>query len=649
MTTTAERDPALVLAETFGFSSFRPGQREVIDHLLAGRSSAAVFATGSGKSLCYQLPALLLPGTTVVVSPLIALMKDQLDALLLRGVPAARLDSTLDLAAYREVMQSLRSGRLKLLYVAPERFVNERFREALAQVKISLLAIDEAHCVSEWGHNFRPDYLKLADHRRRLGVERVLALTATAPPRVLDEICRRFDIDRDCAVTTGFYRPNLDLIATPTLGAERDALLISRLRSRQRGAEAGPAIVYVTLRKTAETLAKRLTAEGFEALVYHAGQDAEVRAATQERFLHSKKAIVVATIAFGMGIDKADLRAVYHYDVPKSLENLAQETGRAGRDGEPAHCEMLVSGDGLEVLRNFAHGDVPDAQAVRYLLGRVFTEKEDFVLDLYSLSHDLDIRPLVLRTLLTYLELENLIEAGTPLYQAYRFKPLASSKEILGRFEGERREFLAALLRQASKKKIWFEIDLDAAAKALNQPRLRLVRALDYLAELGLMELEATQLRHTYRVRQRPPSLDALAEDLYQRTLAVEKRELERLDQVLELASLPACRWNHLCAHFGETREEPCGHCSYCHDGKVLPLPPPTQVEIDEDLWSAAKILRVSKPALVPNRAMARFLTGLSSPRASRARLGSHDLFGAFEDVPFAKVLARLELETPSG
>ena len=213
------------LAGTFGFASFRPGQERVVEALLAGRSALAVFPTGAGKSLCYQLPALLLDGVTVVVSPLIALMKDQIDLLTRQGVDAARLDSSLDRDELRDVTERLRAGRLKLLYVAPERFNNERFLAQLADTTISLFAVDEAHCISEWGHNFRPDYLKLAVRARELGAERVLALTATATPAVVDDICAGFGIDEADAVVTGFYRPNLTLLATPVAAAARDQLL----------------------------------------------------------------------------------------------------------------------------------------------------------------------------------------------------------------------------------------------------------------------------------------------------------------------------------------------------------------------------------------------------------------------------------------
>src|SRR3954469_23279180 len=270
--------PAEMLAARFGFDSFRPGQQQVIDALLAGRSALAVFPTGAGKSLCYQLPALLLEGTTIVVSPLIALMKDQIDFLQRSGIDAARLDSSLEVSEQREMFDRLRAGSLKLLYVAPERFNNERFLGQLARARISLFAVDEAHCISEWGHNFRPDYLKLAERARELGTERVLALTATATPAVVADILAGFGIEEADAVVTGFYRPNLALLTTPIVADERDGQLLPRLRERPPGST----IVYVTLQRTSLRVAALLAAAGLPARPYHAGMSAEERVAVQE-------------------------------------------------------------------------------------------------------------------------------------------------------------------------------------------------------------------------------------------------------------------------------------------------------------------------------------------------------------------------------
>src|SRR5215213_5726803 len=244
---TSEQRPLEVLAERFGFDAFRPGQEQIVETLLAGRSALAVFPTGAGKSLCYQLPALLLDGMTIVVSPLIALMKDQIDFLQRSGIDAARLDSSLDAGEQRAIFERLRDGSLKLLYVAPERFNNERFLAQLARARISLFAVDEAHCISEWGHNFRPDYLKLAERARELAAERVLALTATATPAVVGDIRAGFGIEAGDAVVTGFYRRNLTLLTSPVTAAERDGQLVERLRERPPGAT----IVYVTLQRTA--------------------------------------------------------------------------------------------------------------------------------------------------------------------------------------------------------------------------------------------------------------------------------------------------------------------------------------------------------------------------------------------------------------
>ena len=313
-------DKDAALDQWFGNRAFRPGQEAVIDVLLAGRSALALFPTGAGKSLCYQLPALLFEHLTLVISPLIALMKDQVDALHQKGVAAARLASTLERSEIEAIYSRMQDGSLKILYVAPERLANEGFLRHLRACRISLLAVDEAHCISEWGHNFRPDYLKLAEMARELKVERILALTATATPRVAEQIRERFGIAAGDHVQTGFARANLHFRIHPCSERERDARLVQLVTS----ATPGPAIVYVTLQQTAERVAGLLARAGVDARAYHAGMRDEDRAAVQDGFMSGSINVVVATIAFGMGVDKADIRHVYHYNLPKSLENYVQ-------------------------------------------------------------------------------------------------------------------------------------------------------------------------------------------------------------------------------------------------------------------------------------------------------------------------------------
>ncbi len=631
------------LQQYFGHDRFRPGQQPVIEHLLAGRSTAAVFPTGGGKSLCYQLPALLLPGVTLVVSPLIALMKDQIDALTARGIAARRLDSTLSADEYRSVMEQLRDGTLRLLYVAPERFNNERFREAIARVRVSLFAVDEAHCLSEWGHNFRPDYLKLAGFARDIRAERILALTATATPPVLEDICRIFDIAPECAVRTGFYRPNLQLLTTPVSARQRDPALLEALESHPPG----PTIVYVTLQKTAESLAGKLVSAGWPARAYHAGLKDEQRSAVQEWFMASDRAVVVATIAFGMGVDKADIRYVYHYNPPKSLENYAQEIGRAGRDGAPSRCHLLFCRDDLNVLENFIYGDTPEEVSLRGLVHELFSREAEFDLALHELSGRHDIRPLVLRTLLTYLELDGLLEGGTPFYSDYKFKPLLSSREILGRFEGERRDFLEALFRQSKKGRTWLSLDPGATATALGCPRERVIRALDWLGEQAMLEVKAAGVRHRYRRLQMPDDLDGLAVALHRRLLKREAAEMGRLRQVLDMAAMEGCRTAALAAHFGETLEAPCGHCSGCL-GETSPLMERDEVAIPPALAEQLEPLLIEKAdVLASPRAIARFLCGVSSPALSRAKLSGHKLFGVLAAVPFGQAVAWAQAVMP--
>ena len=624
------------LQQHFGFGEFRPGQQAVIEHLLDGHSTAAVFPTGGGKSLCYQLPALLLPGLTLIVSPLIALMKDQIDALRQRGIEAARLDSTLSLDEYRAVMDGVRTGTMRLLYVAPERFNNERFRHAIDGLPISLFAVDEAHCISEWGHNFRPDYLKLAGFARQFGAERVLALTATATPRVLDDICAGFNIQPDHAVRTGFYRPNLELRSTPVLPGARDKALLSVLSEQPPG----PTIVYVTLQRTAEEVAMRLDRAGVPARAYHAGMKDDERSQVQDWFMASPTAVVVATIAFGMGIDKADIRGVCHYNLPKSLENYAQEIGRAGRDGERAVCHTLVCADDLTVLENFVYGDTPDPGAVRDLVRDIFGRGADFDVSLYDLSSQLDIRPLVLRTLLTRLELDGYLEGGTPFYSAYKYKALQEPEQILGRFDGERQSFLRRLFEHAKQGRVWAQVDPAAAAAALGVDRERIIRALDWLGDQQLLEVQAGGVRNRYRCLRTPDDEQALADELHAYNLQREAAEVARLQQVMDLFGSTDCRAGALGAHFGEHLESPCGVCSGCL-GDTPPIAQRSRVPIPPDLWAQVQpVVEANSEVLASPRALARFLCGLTSPRLGRARLGKNPSFGLLAEAPFPDVLA---------
>ena len=623
------------LQKHFGFSQFNPGQEQVITHLLAGNSSSAIFPTGGGKSLCYQLPSLLLPGLTIVVSPLIALMKDQIDTLQKRGIAAARLDSTLSVDEYRNIVNQARDNQLKLLYVAPERFNNERFRHTIERLPISLFAVDEAHCISEWGHNFRPDYLKLPEFAQRCGAERILALTATATPQVEQDICRALSIKPECAVRTGFYRPNLTLLSSPVTTQNRDEILLSRLRSNLAGAT----IIYVTLQHTAEEVALQLANHGLPARAYHAGLKSEQRSEIQEWFMAAEQAIVVATIAFGMGVDKANIRYVYHYNLPKSLENYAQEIGRAGRDGQPAICEMLLCADDLNVLENFIYGDTPTLASLQSLLHELFKQEQQFDISNYELSNRHDIRPLVLRTLLTYLELEGYLQGGTPFYANYRFKPLLSSKAILERFEEERKVFLSQIFRQAHQAKTWFDIDLEQAAQAIGSDRGRIIRALDYLGEQQLLEVKTSGIRNPYRCLKIPSDIDDLAQQLYRRTQQREQSELKRLQQVLTLATLQACQVNALASHFGDPLPHPCGNCSGCLQTNSCTPIEHIQSNIDQHMWAQVETLQQKQTLLSEPHTLSRFLCGINSPQLTRAKLSKHPLFGKLQQVPFRTVL----------
>ena len=630
------------LQQVFGFPQFRLGQEETVSAVLAGRSAAAIFPTGSGKSLCYQLSAVLLPHLTLVVSPLLALMQDQLGFLQRHGISAGSIDSAQSREDANDVMARARSGELKILMISVERLKNERFRNFLQSVQISLLVVDEAHCISEWGHNFRPDYLKLPDYQRQFNIPQALLLTATATPKVIADMQAKFAIAPGDVVTTGFYRPNLNLLVEPVSGADKRRRLVQWMSER-----AGqPSIVYVTLQKTAEQIAEHLNRNGIQAEAYHAGLPHDKREGIQQRFMSGRSHCIVATIAFGMGIDKSDIRNVVHFDLPKSIENYSQEIGRAGRDGQPSDCLVLANRDSLNVLENFVYGDTPEQEGIRRVLEELQAARADGQWEflLRSLSDHSNIRELPLKTLLVQLELKGVIAPRYAFYAEYRFKYLVEPEALLARFSGERQQFVAAIIDVCKRAKTWATVDFDALYQQHNAERGRVVKALDYFQEQGLIELESKQMTEVYSLLDADFDADVLSKQLYTGFKQHEVGEVARIHAMLDLFATERCLGQRLAQYFGdENAPQRCGHCSVCH-GHVAHLAPPPGLPalVDKDFMGLCGdfIHRHHEHTghLPGAERLTRFLGGISVPLFTKLKARGIPGFAALEDYPYAEV-----------
>ncbi|MCQ4298348.1 RecQ family ATP-dependent DNA helicase [Pseudomonas songnenensis] len=634
------------LRQTFGYDGFRAGQEQAIRAVVAGRSAAAIFPTGSGKSLCYQLPALLLPHLTLVVSPLLALMQDQLAFLHRHGIAAASIDSAQSREQTSQTMARAKSGELKILMISVERLKNERFRHFISQVPISLLVVDEAHCISEWGHNFRPDYLKLPDYQRQFNIPQVLLLTATATPPVIADMQAKFSIAADDVVTTGFYRPNLNLLVEPVSGFNKQRRLVEWLTDR-----AGqPTIVYVTQQKTAEQIAEHLAQRGFPASAYHAGMAHELRESIQRRFMAGELNCIVATIAFGMGIDKADIRNVVHYDLPKSVENYSQEIGRAGRDGQPSDCLVLANRDSLSVLQSFVYGDTPGREGIRCVLDELLQAGAggQWELMLNQLSEQSNIRQLPLKTLLVQLELRGIIAPRFAYFAEYRFKYLLEPEALVAKFEGERRQFVEAIVHSSARARTWCTLDFDVLYEQHGADRARVVKALEYFQEKGWIELESKQMTEVYALLDQRFDAEALSGELHAYFKEHEASEIARIDNMLALFESAECLSQRLAAYFGD-RQAPqrCGHCSVCN-GQVAKLPEPPTLAPLEQLDLAARCAEFSqrytqlKGGAPSAECLTRFLCGISVPVFTKLKARQLPGFASLEAYSYAEVRARL-------
>ncbi|CAH1571430.1 RecQ family ATP-dependent DNA helicase [Vibrio rotiferianus] len=629
------------LQSVFGFDSLRSGQQPVIEAVMNGHSAAAIFPTGSGKSLCYQLPATQLPHLTLVISPLLALMKDQLSFLQSRGIAAASIDSSQSREEAQQVMAGVKNGHIKILMISVERLKNERFREFIRQIPLSLMVVDEAHCISEWGHNFRPDYLKLPQYQRELNIPQTLLLTATATPAVIEDMQSKFNIADENITVTGFYRSNLDISVVPCDEENKQ----TELNDIIAAAPKLPSIVYVTQQQTAEQVASSLIRLGINAHAYHAGMKSDIREKIQQQFMESQIDCIVATIAFGMGVDKSDIRRVIHFDLPKSIENYAQEIGRAGRDGQRSECILLGNTSGLTVLENFVYGDTPEPNSINYVLEQIRENTPQWEVMALRLSRDSNIRQLPLKTLLVYLELAKVIEAKYSYFAEYRFKFLQDQSFILNQFQGERRQFVEAIFACSTKAKVWCQVDLEALWMNYQSERSRVVAALDYFHQNGWIELESKQLTDVYSVLPAKQNQEAISQHLAELFQSKEQKDIERIHTMLNLFQSSDCLSYQL-AHYFADHNAPtqCGHCSVCR-GQVASFPQPQQVQPELTHLSAwvDEFVQLS-PTVISNAAVARFLCGISTPIIAQLKASKLRGYGSMANVSFALVLKQVEL-----
>ncbi|RPD55839.1 ATP-dependent DNA helicase [Lentinus tigrinus ALCF2SS1-7] len=640
-----------VLQNTFGFSSFRLEQEAVIRRLLVDNDNALVlFPTGGGKSLTYQIPALCLEGLTLVISPLIALMKDQVDALVARGVKAANLDSTqgADRAAW--IKGEVLSGNMKILYVAPERLNNEGFMAMMRRVRISLLAVDESHCISQWGASFRPEYLKIARFAEEMDVERVLCLTATATPSVAKDICDSFFIDRDAGVfRIPVYRPNLALKVEVFDNADQKIKRVASILKQRTG----PAIVYVTLQKHAEEVSNGLRTHQLDVMIYHAGLPGEERERVQQQFMDSDQGIVVATIAFGMGIDKANIRQVIHFHMPKTLENYSQEVGRAGRDGLHSDCYMFLCAPDIPILEGFARGDTCAKCGIELWLQQVALQPPapDGTLDFnhYKQAKEYDIRQNVLNLLYAQLELDyGYIRAVTPFYSIYDI----SSRNAAGwqKVLSDPSPTAVAIRTYWMTKSNGHTVDMVSTAEHSRIDRSELAKKINGWEMDGHIWSKASQVRARYMVMNPMPKstkeIKALADALYQRMVAREDEAIEKIRKVIEFATNDDCMAQGLAAYFGDEDAVPdgmCGQCTFCLNGAGVDFSP-----VATSIPDPARIKQIldACPERDDPRLLARMAFGITSPRLTYGKWSTaHPLFGCMVDTDFSALVVAFDAE----
>lgn len=556
------------LKNYFGYDSFRLGQKEIVESIINGNDTVVLMPTGGGKSLCYQLPAILIAGTVIVISPLIALMKDQVDSLTEKGISAALINSSLSNEEIDGILNQASQGKYKMLYVAPERLENKRFLNGLNSIDIAFIAVDEAHCISEWGHDFRPAYVRIPDLFEHIGKKPVIALTATATKEVVEDIKTFLKLTKPNLFARGFDRPNLSYKVEHTEDKNRRLLELCRFE------EEGSIIVYCGSRKRTQEAAELLKKNGISAEYYNGGLNNSLRKSIQERFITGRAKIIVATNAFGMGIDKSDVRKIIHYDIPNTIEAYYQEAGRAGRDGKPSDCVMLYNNLDLNLQFFFCEATAPDIDTIMKAGGFLVNHfsKADSANSSnlsYEMVKETGLNSFVAGKILEIFE-NNKIIKKTPNVVGIQIKILVEPdrlKEYFSNISEHRMNILEAILKCSSKESFRDFVDLNVK-KVLYEFNIDYDELLAELRNLYLNDIIEYTNNDTESFSYQINFDNATKENFFTLAENLKKQRIKsykKLLKVIDFAETEDCKRNFILDYFADDEyDDKCGHCSNC-------------------------------------------------------------------------------------